>query len=120
MSTKEVAENYIAAIHNGGWESYLAEDMVFVSNNLDRVHYGRRAYSEAAGRFFNSTTGCEIRQLVTEGDKAALIVRYFVKSPKGALGGLDVAEFLRIQDNKLVSSTIFFDNEEFGEFMRGD
>ncbi len=56
---------------------------------------------------------------MTDGNEAALVARYFMRSPKGTAGVLDVAEFLAVQDDKFVSSTIFFDNKELAEFMLG-
>jgi len=49
MSTKEIVRSYFAAIHKGGWESYIADDFTFVSSNLDKVARGKAPYIEGAG-----------------------------------------------------------------------
>lgn len=117
MITKEFIENYFNAIHAGGWDSFIADDFTFVNLNLDRVAYGKNAYTEGAGKFFRSTTAVEVRQLVIEDNKVAVIARYITRSPKGRSGVCDVAEFLTVEDDKLTSSAIFFDSKALFEFM---
>lgn len=117
MATKETIEKYFSALHKGGWESYIAEDFTFVNSNLDKVAHGKAAYLEGAGRFFKTTTAVEIRQMLIDGDKVALIARYDVRSPKGNTGVCDVAEFITVEDDKLTSSAIFFDVHALAEFM---
>ena len=117
MSTKEIIQNYFAAIHKGGWESYVADDMVFVNSSLDKVALGKAAYLEGAGRFFKMTTTVDIRQMLIENEKVAVIARYHVRSPKGSEGVCDVAEFLTVKGEKLISSAIFFDTKALAEFM---
>ena len=117
MPNQEIIENYFDAIHMGGWESYVADDIVFMNSSLDKVALGKAAYLEAAGRFFKLTTAVEIRQMLIENEKAAVIARYRVRSPKGSAGVCDVAEFLTVKKEKLVSSVIFFDTKALAEFM---
>ena len=117
MTTKELIEKYFAAIHKGGWEAYIADDFVFVNSNLDNVARGKAAYIEGAGRFFRATTSVEIRQMIIEGDTACVLARYQLRSPKGNTGVSDVAEILTVKEDKLASSTIFFDTKAFADFM---
>lgn len=117
MTTKETIEKYFDALHKGGWESYIADDFVFVNTNLDKVAHGKAAYLEGAGRFFKTTTAVEIRQMLIENEKSAVIARYHVRSPSGNAGVCDVAEFLTVKDEKLTSSAIFFDTKALGELM---
>ena len=117
MPTKEFIEKYFDAIHKGGWESYISDDVVFMNSNLDKAARGKAAYLEAAGRFFKTTTAVEIRQMLVENEKVAVIARYRIRSPKGSVGVCDVAEFLAVKGEKLISSAIFFDTKSLTEFM---
>jgi ketosteroid isomerase-like protein len=117
MTTKESIQNYFAAIHQGGWEFYVADDFTFVNSNLDKVGRGKAAYIEGAGRFFRATTSVEIRRLVIEGYAACVIARYQLRSPKGNTGVCDVAEILTVKDGKINSSAIFFDTKAFQDFL---
>lgn len=117
MTTKETIEEYFDAIHKGGWESYIMDDFVFVISNLDDVYHGKAVYLERAGRFFQTTTSVEIRQMIIENGDVAVLARYRMRSPEGNTGVCDVAEFLTVQGEKLASSAIFFDTEALTEFM---
>jgi ketosteroid isomerase-like protein len=117
MNTKELIEDYFKAIHQGGWESYIADDFTFVNLNLDRVAHGKQAYLEGAGKFFTTTTAVEIREIIDKGDKVAVIARYATRNPKGRTGVCDVAEFLTVEGDKLTASSIFFDSKALFEFM---
>ncbi len=119
MKAQETIQKYFAAIHAGGWEEYVADDFVFTNNNLDNVLKGKQAYLEGAGRFFRGTIAVEIKQLFVDDDKAAVLARYTLRSPKGNTGYCDVAEFLSLKNGKLVASTIIFDLKALTEFMQG-
>jgi ketosteroid isomerase-like protein len=117
MTTKELIEQYFSAIHDGSWEAYVADEFIFVNNNLDKVSHGKAAYLQGAGRFFKMTTGVDVRRMVIDGDNVAVIARYTLRSPKGASGVCDVAELLTVKGGKLTSSAIFFDAKALAEFM---
>ncbi|MCL4507241.1 MAG: nuclear transport factor 2 family protein [Chloroflexi bacterium] len=116
MTTKELIEKYFAAIHTGGWETYVADDFIFISSNLDKIARGKAAYVDGAGRFFSATTSVEMRQMIIEGDKVCVLARYQLRSPKGNTGVCDVAEILTVKGAKLASSAIFFDTKAFADF----
>jgi hypothetical protein len=118
MATQDTLQKYFKAIHGGGWEDYVAEDFTFINSNLDNVLHGKQAYVEGAGRFFRGTTDAEIKQLFIEGNRAAVLARYTLRSPKGNVGHCDVAEFLVFENDKLTESTIIFDLKAFNEFMQ--
>ncbi len=117
MTTKETLQKYFDAIHKGGWESYIADDFVFVNSNLDNAVRGKSAYIEGAGRFFRATTSVEIRRLIIEKDTACVVARYHIRSPKGLTGVCDVAEILTVEKDKIDSSAIFFDTKVLAEFI---
>ena len=109
MSTKEIVRSYFAAIHKGGWESYIADDFTFVSSNLDKVARGKAPVYRGRRAFFRLTTSVEVRQLIVDGNTACAVARYRLRSPKGNVGVCDVAEILTLSDGKLNSSKILFD-----------
>jgi ketosteroid isomerase-like protein len=59
----------------------------------------------------------EIRQLLIEKERVAVLARYQVRSPGGENGVCDVAEFLTVRDGKIVSSAIFFDTGALAALM---
>ncbi|HKP95469.1 MAG TPA: nuclear transport factor 2 family protein [Fibrobacteria bacterium] len=117
MQAKETIEKYFDSLHKGEWESFVAEDFVFMNSNLDKVVHGKAAYLEGAGRFFKTTTAVEIRRMLVENGKAAVLARYHLRSPAGNAGTCDVAEFITVEGGKLTSSAIFFDTKALAEFM---
>ncbi len=119
METKETVKKYFAAIHAGGWEDYIAEDFIYANSFLDRTLTGKAAYIEAGSRFFSSTSSVELKQLIIDGDKVAVVARYTVKSPHGKIQEFDVAEFLNVKNGMLTSSAIFFDSMGLADFMAG-
>lgn len=119
MTTQETLQRYFNSIHAGGWEEYVADDFTFTNNNLDNVSHGKQAYIDGAGRFFGNTTAAEIKEQLINGDKAAILARYTLRSPKGDTSYCDVAEFLTFANGKLTASTIIFDLKAFTEFMQG-
>jgi SnoaL-like protein len=119
MTIETLLDHYFAAIHSGGWENFIAEDFTFVNNNLDHVMHGKEAYIKGAGQFFRATTSVERRQQFISGNEIAVLARYTIRSPKGDPGYCDVAEFIKVDDDKLIESTIIFDLKAFNEFMQG-
>lgn len=119
-STKQLLETYFKAIHGGGWETFVADDIAFTFNDIDNVKPGKDAYVKDAGQFFSATTSVEIKQMVTESNKAALITRYTLQNPGGETTLSNVAEFITVKDGKLASVNIIFDMKAFTEFMAQD
>lgn len=117
MTTEQVLNDYLSAIHGGDWQQYIADDMKYGFNSYEQLQ-NKQDYLNGAGNFFRATTGVSVKQKIIDGDKVALIARYEVRSPKGTTGTCDVAEFLTIQHGKLTTSSIFFDMKAFGELMQ--
>src|SRR5690349_7826053 len=109
-------EKYFQSIHSGGWEEFVGDDIVFIRNNLDNRLDGKDAYLKGAGTFFGTTTGVEIEQLFTDGDKTSVLARYAVQAPDGRTSTCDVAEFLQFTNGKLTYSAIFFDAQALRDF----
>lgn len=117
MTTEQTIAAYFRTLPSGDWQQFIAPSMKYGFNSFDQPQ-DRSGYIEGAGRFFSAATHAEIVQHMIDGDQAALIVRYTLRSSKGTVGTCDVAEFLTISDGKITASSIFFDTKAFGEFMQ--
>lgn len=116
VSTKTTVENYYSGIaKKDGWQLLISNDIAFVGPGSNTR--GKDAYVEATSRFLRVVSGCSVKELVIERDKAFAIVRYDLLSPKGNTARSEVAELLTIADDKITSSTIFFDTAAFRDFM---
>ncbi len=56
-------------------------------------------------------------KFIVEGGKACVIAAYDLRSPKGNTSTKDVVEVLSVKGDKIVSSSIYFDTEDFKAFM---
>jgi len=116
---QNIVEKYFQSIHAGNWQDYVADDIVFIRNNLENKLVGKEAYLKGAGTFFATTTNVEIKQLFIQDDKASVLAHYAIHSADGRESTCDVAEFLQFTDGKLSYSAIFFDTKALSEFMAG-
>ena len=80
MSTEKTIRDYFAAIHRGGWQDFLAEDMTYGFNSALQ-DLGKEDYLNGAGNFLAMTIDVDVKHLVIDGDQAAVISDYFVKTP---------------------------------------
>ncbi|MBP2622570.1 nuclear transport factor 2 family protein [Streptococcus oricebi] len=119
MDTKQITENYFAAVNQGGWEDYIAEDFTYGMCDSQKVRKGKEAYLKGAGQFYALSQKLEVKSLLVEGLKAAAINRYYLTSPVGQTLELEVAEFLVFNpEGKMIASTIYFDIQAFQKFMQ--
>lgn len=117
---QDTLQSYFESIHNGGWQDFVDDDIVFMVNSLDNKVIGKEGYLKGAGTFFRTTTAVDLRQFFVDGDKVSVLARYSVKSPDGRQSFCDVAEFLEFKNQKIVSSAIFFDTKMLSDFMKGE
>ena len=66
------------------------------------------------------TIDVDVKHLVIDGDQAAVISDYFVKTPAGTTAIFEVPEFLTIHNGKLTGISIFFDSAAFTALMKGE
>ncbi|HEX5429521.1 MAG TPA: nuclear transport factor 2 family protein [Patescibacteria group bacterium] len=116
MTTKEILEKYFPAIHSGGWESYIADDITFINSNFDNIKQGKSAYVQAAGNFFTDTIAVEVRDYIAEDNRVCAQARYTLRSPSGKQGVCDVVEIWKSDGEKLTYCAIFFDTKAFVNF----
>lgn len=119
MSTEKTIRDYFAAIHRGGWQDFLAEDMTYGFNSALQ-DLGKEDYLNGAGNFLAMTIDVDVKHLVIDGDQAAVISDYFVKTPAGATAIFEVPEFLTIHNGNLTGISIFFDSAAFTALMKGE
>ena len=115
MATQDTIEGYFNSLkQTKGWESFLADDLVFTSftSPIKRVS-GKAAYLESTKRFYATITALEVRDLLVDGDKACALTRYELQPPGGPAFGSDVAEVFGVQDGKIASFDIYFDSAPF-------
>jgi ketosteroid isomerase-like protein len=115
MSTRDTVERYFGALkQKQGWESFLAEDMVFTSltSPVKRVT-GKAAYLETTKRFYGSIETMELRKLIVEGENACAVTHYRLGTPQGPPIETDVAEILTVKGDRIHGFDICFDSAPF-------
>jgi ketosteroid isomerase-like protein len=115
MTTKAVIEGYFASLkQKKGWDSFLAEDMVFTSfTSPIKQLKGKGAYLESTKRFYGGIVTFEVRDLLIDGDKACVLTLYQLQRPGSPGFESNVAEVFRVRDGKIVSFEIYFDSAPF-------
>lgn len=112
MSTRETVQRYYGALEQRrGWEDYLAGDLKFTNNGA--AVPGRSAALAGFQRFFAMVQSFEVGELLVDGDQAAAIVRYAVRSPAGKAFPSEVAEFFTVRDGAIVEFAICFDTAPY-------
>jgi ketosteroid isomerase-like protein len=113
--TRETLQEYFDALaRKEGWESFLAEDMVFTSfvSPAKEVR-GKGPYLEVTRRFYGSIASMQLRDLIVEGPKACALTRYELRAPTGNTFTSDVAELFTVGNGKIDSFAIYFDPTPF-------
>jgi ketosteroid isomerase-like protein len=117
MTTKAVIEGYFSSLkQKKGWDSFLAEDMVFTSfTSPVKQVTGKEAYLESTKRFYGGIVTFEVRTLLIDGDKACALTLYQLQRPGSPVFESNVAEVFRVRDGKIVSFDIYFDSAPFSK-----
>jgi ketosteroid isomerase-like protein len=115
MPTKDTIESYFRSLkQKTGWDSYLADDMVFTSfTNPGKRISGKAAYLTATKPFYSGIIDFELRDLLVEGDKACALTRYQLQRPNLPAFQSDVAEIFQVRNGKIVAFDIYFDSAPF-------
>ena len=113
-TTRDTIQTYFDQLYAGGWESLIADDIVFVGPS--GTTRSKAAYVEGTNRFKRVAKSVEVRQLLVDGESACAVTHYTLQSPKGNTSVCDVAEILAVKDGKLAASTIFFDTAALAQF----
>lgn len=114
--TRQTVQTYFDCLASrNGWESTLADDMVFSSftSPAKRVE-GRDAFLRATQRFYSMIVGVEVRDLMIDGERACALTRYELQPPNGgARFTSDVAEVFSVRNDKIESFGIYFDTAPY-------
>jgi ketosteroid isomerase-like protein len=112
MTTRETIEGFFERLRGGqGWESLLADDVVFTSLTSPVQHAtGKDACLQATRPFYSTVTAIQVRDLLVDGDRACALTRYEVQpSPGAPTFESDVAEIFSVRDGRITSFQIYFD-----------
>jgi len=117
MTTRDTIQGYFTHLaHQGGWEGFLADDMVFTScTSPTKRITGKGAYLESTRRFYSMITGVEVKGLMVDGSRACALTRYQLQPPQGPAFGSDVAEVFEVRDGRIRAFDIYFDSAPFPE-----
>ena len=116
MTTKETIQSYFDHLEKKkGWESFLADDIVFTSfASPTKQINGKDAYLQATKRFYSMIVAVEVRDLMIEGERACTLTHYELQPPNGgAAFGSDVAEIFSVTNGKVDSLAIYFDTAPY-------
>ncbi len=115
-STREIVLKYFDAVgKKGDWQSLISDEMEF--KMPAQTTRGKAAYVEITGRFLRAATGVNVREIIVEGNKACVVAAYDLRSPKGNTSTKEVVEILSVDGDRIASSSIYFDTEDFKAFM---
>ena len=115
MTTRMVVQDYFDRLaQRSGWESALADDIVLTSftSPVKEVR-GKHAFLESTKRFYAGIQSFELRDLMTDGDRAVALTRYQLGGPGGVSFASDVAEVFSVSNGKIDSFAIYFDSAPF-------
>ena len=115
MTTTDTIQSYFKSLSaKSGWETLLADDMVFASFTSPVKHVtGKGAYLEATKRFFSMIKAVEIRSILVDGERACALTRYELQAPGALAFESQVAELFEVRDGKITSLEIYFDSAPF-------
>jgi len=114
-TTRETIECYFSALEQkSGWESFLADAMVFTSHAIPaRRIVGRDGYLAATKRFYSMILSVDLRDLIVDGERACALTRYELGPPGGEPFTSDVAEVFQVRNGKIELFDIYFDSAPF-------
>lgn len=116
MTPRETIQAYFDHLaRKDGWESFLADDMLFTSlTSPSKQVQGKEAYLQATKRFYSMIVAVELRDLIIEGEKACALTRYELQPPNaGPIFRSDVAEVFSVRNGRIESFVIYFDSAPF-------
>jgi len=115
MNTHDTVQHYFDELsRRGAWQAMLADDLEFamLTTPGKRVT-GKSAYLETTRRFYGSIASLAVRQLLVDGDRAAVLTQYQIQPPAGTAFESHVAEFFTVRDGRITSLSICFDTAPY-------
>ena len=115
MSTRHTIESYFDKLqHRSGWESLLADDMVFIiyTSPVRKLETKATFLSGTRG-FYDSIRSMEVGHVLVDGARALVTTRYELQRPGAEAYRSDVAELFEVRDGKITEFAIYFDSAPF-------
>jgi len=115
MTIRETIQGYFAALkERRGWQSFLSDDLVFISftSPVKRVT-GRTEFLEATKRFYSSIVSFEVKDILCDVEKACALTHYELRMADNHSITSDVAEIFTVKDGRINSFSIYFDSAPF-------
>src|SRR5262245_59404754 len=111
MTTKETVQGYLDALkQKGAWQSFFADDVVFLSMTSPvRQVNGKAAFLESAKGFYGMIGSMAIKEVIADGERACALTHYQLRPPVGNPFDSDVAEIFTVKNGKITSFAIYFD-----------
>lgn len=100
VTTKQLLEAYYQGLSgNGGWETVLSDDFKFIGGNMLQATpvTGKPAYIEVLNRFSRVFENVRVKEMIIEGDNAAVIANYDLVFSNGTAVNGNVAEFWKVK-----------------------
>jgi ketosteroid isomerase-like protein len=106
---------YNGFAEKANWESVIADDFEYIGGDMNNTQpvIGKQAYIEIINRFSQRFEAMRVKQMIIEGNEAAVIGNYDFRFPNGHKINGNVAEFWSVKNEKLQSLTIYFDTLTF-------
>jgi ketosteroid isomerase-like protein len=116
MTTKQTLELFFDAVmQKTDWESFLADNLVFISatSPVKQVN-GKAAALTGLRRFYSMVSRLDVREIIVEGEQACALTRYTLKPPAGGANFTsDVAEIFTVRNDRITSFAIYFDTAPY-------
>jgi SnoaL-like domain len=115
-SVRDLVEEYVTAVGEKRLErvaEMVHPDATFGGTVQNEAH-GRDAFVQGFRNLLPVLDHNEIREIVVEGDRAAVLYDFVTDTPAGAVLS---AEFLMFEDGLIRSSTLLFDQRRWPEVM---
>ena len=116
MTTRETIERYFAALRErGAWQDLFSQEIHFTSfTSPVRELKGHSDFLSRTKGFYASIVTFELREIVSEGDRAVAFTRYVIQPASGGPNfSSDVAEVFRVRDGRIIDFAIYFDTAPY-------
>ncbi|OJJ18014.1 hypothetical protein BKI52_29630 [marine bacterium AO1-C] len=120
-TSKEItAAFYQAMFKNEGWEDLFADQATYLGPLASLIE-GKEAVVGITQQFLKNKYTGEVKNIISEGDKACVLTHYKLGHPDMELLEIDACEIIKIEDGKVLSMEVYFDSlkvSQFGEKMQ--
>jgi ketosteroid isomerase-like protein len=117
-TAKEIIKNFYesAAKKSDKWQENLADGVSF-SVASEKKFAGKETFIKTYTAVLQVVEKMDVKKLIAEGDTICAIVSYDYLSPTKAKLHQDVAEIWNVEDGKITSFSLYYDETEYRSFM---